>query len=78
MASKTWNYSLSTVIVEILEKKKTVTDSELYDLLRETNKDIGVRSMYKTLMEMEIKGKIYVSTLTRGKRQIELKNSETK
>jgi len=59
-------------IVEILEKKGPLTDLELFDALKESYGDIGFGDVNKTLMDMEIKGKIYVSTLARGKKRVEL------
>lgn len=70
---KTWRpHPLYVTIVEILEKKGPLTDVELYDLLKESHEDIGFGTLNQTLMRMEIEGKIYVSTLTKGKRRIEL------
>jgi predicted DNA-binding transcriptional regulator len=73
MPTNTWRpYPLYTVILETLEKKGPLTDVELYDLLKEKHKDLGIRNINRTLIKMEIEGKICVSTLTKGKRQIEL------
>jgi len=73
MSIKTWKpHPLHTTIVEILERKGPLTDVELYDLLKENYEGIGFGNLNKTLMRMEIEGKIYVSTLTRGKRRVEL------
>jgi hypothetical protein len=44
-----------------------MTDTELFDLLRE-----GFGALNKTLMKMEVAGLIYVSSPTKGKRRIEL------
>lgn len=59
-------------IMETLEKKGPLTDMELFDVLKQSYEDIGFKDVNQTLMEMEIKGKVYVSTLTRGKRRVEL------
>lgn len=73
MSIKTWKpHPLYTTIVEILERKGPLTDVELYDLLKESYEGIGFGNLNKTLMRMEIKGKIYVSALTKGKRRVEL------
>jgi Fe2+ or Zn2+ uptake regulation protein len=73
MSIKTWKpHPLYTRIIEILQRKGPLTDIELYDLLKESYEDIGFGNLNKTLMRMEIKGKIYVSALTRGKRRVEL------
>ena len=73
MSIKTWKpHPLFTTIVEILERKGPLTDVELYDLVKENYEGIGFGDLNKTLMRMEIEGKIYVSTLTKGKRRVEL------
>lgn len=74
MSVKTWKpHPLYMSIVEILEKRGPLTDMELFDALKENYEDIGFGDVNQTLMEMEIRGKIYVSTLARGKRRVELK-----
>ena len=80
MASRTWkSYPPYVAIVEILEKKGALTDIELFELLKDGYEDLGFRLFNQTLMRMEIEGKIYVSTLTKGKRRIELvKTAERK
>ena len=73
MTLKTWKpHPLYTEVVELLQRKGPMTDLDLYDLLRGSNEGIGYSSLNKTLMRMEIEGKIYVSTLTKGKRRVEL------
>ncbi|KPV64905.1 MAG: hypothetical protein AOA65_0618 [Candidatus Bathyarchaeota archaeon BA1] len=73
MAIKTWRaHPLHVAIMEILERRGPLTDTELYDLLRADHEDIGFGTLNQTLMRMEIEGKIYVSTLAKGKRRIEL------
>jgi len=59
-------------IVETLKKRGPLTDMELFDALKDSYEDIGFGDVNQTLMEMEIKGKIYVSSLARGKRRVEL------
>lgn len=63
-------------IVEILEKRGPLTDIELFDALKESYEDVGFGDVNQTLMKMEIRGKIYVSTLARGKRRVELVKTE--
>jgi len=76
---KVWKpHPLDLTIVEVLEKKGPMTDAELFNLLRETHEDLGFGMLNRTLMRMEIEGKVYVSWLTRGKRRVELvKRRET-
>jgi hypothetical protein len=73
MHIKTWrSHPLYTTMVETLERKGPLTDVELFDLIKESYEGIGFGDLNKTLMRMEIEGKIYVSSLTKGKRRVEL------
>ena len=73
MSTKTWKpHPLYTTIVEILERKGPLTDVELYELIKETHGEAGFGDLNKTLMRLEIQGKVHVSTLTKGKRRVEL------
>ena len=73
MSTKTWKpHPLHTTIVEILERKGPLTDVELYELIKEPHGESGFGDLNKTLMKLEIHGKVYVSLLTKGKRRVEL------
>jgi hypothetical protein len=73
MPLKTWNpQPLHAFIIEILNKKGTLTDGELFDLVKASYASVGFGQLNKTLMRMEIQGKIHVSLLTKGKRRVEL------
>ena len=77
MSTKTWKpHPLYTTIVEILEQKGPLTDIELYELIKASHGEAGFGDLNKTLMRLEIRGKVYVSTHTKGKRRVEL--TETK
>ncbi len=73
MTMKTWkSHPLYTQIQEFLERKGPMTDIELFDLVKGTHEGVGFGELNKTLMRMEIEGRIYVSTRTKGKRRVEL------
>ena len=74
MPTKTWkSYPLHLTILESLEKKGgSFTVAELYDFLAENFGDIAFRNLNKELLRLEIQGKVRVSTLTKGKRRVEL------
>ena len=77
MSIRTWKpHPLHMIIIELLESKGSMTDMELFNILKENNEDIGFRTLNQTLMKMEIEGKIHVSSLTRGKRRVELKKTK--
>ncbi len=79
MALKTWKpQPLSTAIVELLQRKGPSTDMELYDMIKETYGDLGFSDLNKELMRLEIEGAIHVSSLTRGKRRVELRETKGK
>jgi len=71
---KTWKpHPLYTQIKEFLKRKGTMTDVDLFDLVKGTHEGVGFSELNKTLMRMEIQGIIYVSARTKGKRRVELK-----
>jgi Fe2+ or Zn2+ uptake regulation protein len=73
---KTWkSHPLYTEIKELLERKGPMTDMELYDLLKGNYEGVGFSELNKTLMRMEIEGRVYVSARTKGKRRVELTES---
>ncbi len=73
MSTKTWKpHPLSTTIVEILQRKNSLTDLDLYELIKVIHDEAGFADLNKTLMRLEIQGIVYVSTRTKGKRMIEL------
>jgi hypothetical protein len=73
MAMKTWKpHPLYTQILEFLERKGPMIDTELFDLLKVTHESVGFSELNKTLLRMEIEGRIFVSTQTKGKRRVEL------
>ncbi|MBS7624860.1 MAG: hypothetical protein QXF59_05865 [Candidatus Bathyarchaeia archaeon] len=77
MSVKTWKPQLLPMaIMEILEKKGSISDVELLDALRSSSayKDLSFNELNKVLMRMEIAGMILVSSLTRGRRLIQLAN----
>ncbi len=48
-----------------------MTDEELFNMLKENHEDLGFGMLNKTLMKMEVQGKVHVSALTKGKRRVE-------
>ena len=79
MPIKTWKpHPLYVTIVEILKRKGSLTDIELFDQLKESHGELAFGVVNKTLMNMEIEGKIYVSSVARKKRRIELVEKKAK
>jgi 4-alpha-glucanotransferase len=74
MAVKTWKTRPAhCFLLEILKKKKgAMTDTALFDALKEEFNDLGFKDFNELLMRLEIGGKIRTLSMTRGKRRIEL------
>ena len=60
------------ILIQMLERKGSLTDSELYDFLKEDYGSLEFGELNRTLMRLEIWGRIYVSSITKDKRRIEL------
>ncbi|MEM2110760.1 MAG: hypothetical protein QXX08_02655 [Candidatus Bathyarchaeia archaeon] len=73
MSTKTWKVQpLYAIVSEILDKKGSLNDMELFESLKVFYKDIGFDEFNKTLMRMELSGLISVSSLTKGRRLVQL------
>ncbi|MEM3641710.1 MAG: hypothetical protein QXH37_07310 [Candidatus Bathyarchaeia archaeon] len=59
-------------VLEALKKKGAMTDTELFEYLTEEYKDLGFKDFNEILMRLEIAGKIRTTSLTRGKKRVEL------
>jgi len=62
----------SSVALEILTKKGDMTDDELFNQLKGEFEDIGYKDFNDVLLNLEVGGKIRTSSLSRGKRRVEL------
>lgn len=77
MSIKSWKIQpLPIAILEILEKKSSLSDVELLEALKASSayKDLSFNELNKVLMRMEIAGLIFVSSLTKGRRLVQLAN----
>jgi hypothetical protein len=72
-AVKTWKTRPAFfVLLEILQKKGDMVDDDLFSQLREEFEDLGYKDFNDILMRLEVSGKIRTSSMSRGKRRIEL------
>jgi hypothetical protein len=72
-AVKTWKTRPAYfVLLEILTKKGDMTDDDLFDQLKEEFEDLGYKDFNDILMRLEVTGKIRTTSMSRGKRRIEL------
>ena len=63
---------MSLSIVEVLERKGSMTDIDLLKQLKSDLGDVSFRELNRELMKLELAGILRVSRLTKGKRQVEL------
>jgi hypothetical protein len=73
MSRSTWQVQpIYATVMEILQEKGSLTDSDLFEVLKAFYKDIGLDDLNKTLMRMEVTRLISVSSLTKDKRLVQL------
>ena len=71
--TKTWKTRPDFfVVLEILNKKGDMTDDDLFSQLKEEFDDLGFKDFNEILMRLEVSGKIRTTSMSRGKRRIEL------
>jgi hypothetical protein len=70
---KTWKIRPAYfAVLEILEKKGDMIDDDLFSQLKEEFEDLGYKDFNNILMRLEVSGKIRVTSMSRGKRRVEL------
>ncbi|MEJ5327648.1 MAG: hypothetical protein WHU54_05300 [Candidatus Bathyarchaeia archaeon] len=60
------------VVLDILSKKGDMTDDDLFEQLKEEFEDLGYKDFNNILLRLEVSGKIRSTSMSRGKRRIEL------
>jgi hypothetical protein len=71
--TKTWKTRPAYfVLLEILNKKGDMADDDLFDGLKEEFEDLGYKDFNELLLRLEVSGKIRNTSMSRGKRRIEL------
>lgn len=72
-AVKTWKTRPAySVVLEILNKKGDMTDDDLFDDLKDEYEDLGYKDFNEILLMLEVSSKVRVSSMSRGKRRVEL------
>jgi hypothetical protein len=72
-AVKTWKTRPAFfVLLEILNKKGDMTDDDLFSQLRDEFDDLGYKDFNDILIRLEVSGKIRTTSMSRGKRRVEL------
>ena len=70
---KTWKTRPAYfVVLEILEKKGDMVDDDLFSQLKDEFEDLGYKDFNNVLLRLEISGKIRTTSMSRGKRRVEL------
>ena len=70
---KTWKIRPAYfVLLEILGKKGDMVDDDLFNQLKEEFDDLGYKDFNNILLRLEVSGKIRTTSMSRGKRRIEL------
>ena len=59
-------------MLEILNKKGDMIDDDLFGLLKEEFEDLGYKDFNNILLLLEVSGKIRTTSMSRGKRRVEL------
>jgi hypothetical protein len=73
MPTKTWKtLPAYFTVLTTLQKKGAAVDTELYEALTEEFRDLGYKDFSDILMRLEISGRIRVTSMSRGKRRVEL------
>jgi hypothetical protein len=74
MARNTWKVQpIHITIIEILEEKGSLTNEDLFDTLKAFYKGMGFDKLNTTLMRMEVTRLISISSLSKGKRLVQLR-----
>jgi hypothetical protein len=70
---KTWKtHPVYFVALEYLAKKGDMSDEDLFGELKEQFEDLGYKDLNDLLLKLEVTGKVRVSSMSRGKRRVEL------
>jgi len=71
--NKVWGpRPLNLAVVEVLQRKGPLADSDLLDEVKETYGEISFRELNNALLKLELSGILRVTRLMKGKRRVEL------
>lgn len=59
-------------VLEILTKKGAMIDDDLFSQLKDEFEDLGFKDFNNILLRLEVSGKIRTTSMSRGKRRVEL------
>lgn len=60
------------VLIETLRKKGDMPENDLFNAMQTEFEDLGYKDFVDLLLKLEISGKIRTTSLSRGKKRVEL------
>ena len=60
------------VLLEVLRKKGDMPENDLFNALQGEFEDLGYKDFIDLLLKLEVAGKIRTTSLSRGKKRVEL------
>jgi len=70
---KTWKTRPAyVVLIETLRKKGDMPENDLFNAMQTEFEDLGYKDFVDLLLKLEISGKIRTTSLSRGKKRVEL------
>jgi hypothetical protein len=73
LPTKTWKTRPAYyVLLEILNKKGDMPETDLFNALQGEFDDLGYKDFVDLLLRLEVAGKIRTTSLSRGKKRVEL------
>jgi hypothetical protein len=70
---KTWKTRPAYfVLIETLRKKGDMPENDLFNAMQTEFEDLGYKDFVDLLLKLEISGKIRTTSLSRGKKRVEL------
>ncbi len=71
--NKVWGpRPLNLAVVEVLQRKGALTDTDLLDEVKESYGEVSFRELNNALLKLELNGILRVTRLMKGKRRVEL------
>ncbi len=73
LPTKTWKTRPAYfVLLEILKKKGDMPENDLFNALQSEFEDLGYKDFVNLLLNLEVAGRIRTTSLSRGKKRVEL------
>lgn len=63
---------LNLAVVEVLQRKGSLADTDLLDEIKDSYGEVSFRELNSVLLKLELNGVLRVTRLMKGKRRVEL------